>query len=192
MMLLAAALAQQGAEGAPDVAHNAGWILEHAWIFPLIPFVSFLLILGFGKQLKYKGAELGIAALAACFILALGAGVQWIRYVDDVNAAESHGETSAAVLPASTPSATSPVVASPGESAGAAAQSHTTEATTESTGSDGQGAEATPTSEEHGGESAEGESHVVIPPVEKTWTWWQSGGMEFDVGILVDGLSVMM
>ena len=122
MMLLAAALAQQGAEEAADVAHDAGWILEHAWIFPLIPFVSFLLILGFGKQLKYKGAELGIAALAACFVLSLGAGVQWIRYVDDVNAAESHGEASAAVV-ATTPQA-SPVGA-PGESAGAAAQSST-------------------------------------------------------------------
>ena len=84
-----AALAQQGAREAADVAHGAGWILEHAWLFPLIPFVSFLLILGFGKQLKYKGAELGVAALAACFVLSLGAGYQWIRYVDDVNAAGS-------------------------------------------------------------------------------------------------------
>src|SRR4051794_9531593 len=198
MMLLAAALAQQGAEGAADVAHGAGWILEHAWIFPLIPFVSFLLILGFGKQLKYKGAELGVTALAACFVLALGAGYQWVRYVDDVNAAAGHGEESAAVL------STSPAVGAvggPGEAAaGAAAQSPTTEGTrsTGSTGSD-HGAEATTTSgttaEEHG-TSAEGgeheEAHVVIPPVEKTWTWWQSGGMDFDVGILVDGLSVMM
>src|SRR5436190_15661334 len=129
MMLLAAALAQQGAEEAADVAHNAGWILEHAWIFPLIPFVSFLLILGFGKQLKYKGAELGIAALGACFVLALGAGVQWIRYVDDVNANAAGGAEHAATVVA-------PLGAS-GESAGAAAQSHTTEGTTTSTESEG-------------------------------------------------------
>ena len=33
---------------------------------------------------------------------------------------------------------------------------------------------------------------MVIPPVEKTWTWWQSGGIDFDVGILVDNLTVVM
>ena len=48
------------------------WFLEHAWLIPLIPAASFLLILFFGKRMPYKGAEIGIAALAICFALAVG------------------------------------------------------------------------------------------------------------------------
>ena len=107
MMQLAAALAQEGAEETADaVAHGAGWILEHAWIFPLIPFLSFLAILAVGKRLKYKGAELGVAALLACFVLSLGAGYQWIRYIDDAQG--SHGETTTEALLSSPVAASNP------------------------------------------------------------------------------------
>jgi NADH-quinone oxidoreductase subunit L len=44
---------------------------------------------------------------------------------------------------------------------------------------------------EPGAEGGE-EGHAATPPVERTWTWWQSGGTDFEVGIFVDGLSVMM
>jgi len=56
--------------------------------------------------------------------------------------------------------------------------------------------------EEHGGEEAmglivsmaeEGEAaHSGVDAVTRSWTWWQSGGVEFKVGTMVDGLSVMM
>ena len=63
-------------------AEHAGWFLENAWIFPAIPFVSFLLILFFGKRMPKKGAEIGITALSAVFACALIAGAQWISHVD--------------------------------------------------------------------------------------------------------------
>jgi NADH-quinone oxidoreductase subunit L len=50
-----------------------------------------------------------------------------------------------------------------------------------------------------GGEHAAGllvraaeEAHHAIEPVVKTTTWWQNAGHEFEVGTMVDGLSVMM
>ena len=42
-----------------EVAHSAGWFLEHAWLIALIPAVAFALIIGFGKKLPMHGAEIG-------------------------------------------------------------------------------------------------------------------------------------
>ncbi|HSL56399.1 MAG TPA: NADH-quinone oxidoreductase subunit L [Acidimicrobiales bacterium] len=54
----------------------------------------------------------------------------------------------------------------------------------------------------HGGEEAmglvvsmaeEGEgADAGVEAVTRSWTWWQSGGVEFKVGTMVDGLTVMM
>jgi NADH-quinone oxidoreductase subunit L len=57
-------------------------LLAHAWIIPLIPAASFLLILSFGKRLPYKGAEIGIGAVGLSFLLALAVNVRWFRLVD--------------------------------------------------------------------------------------------------------------
>ena len=35
-------------------------------------------------------------------------------------------------------------------------------------------------------------AHAGTEAVVRTWTWWQSGGVEFTVGTMVDGLTVMM
>jgi NADH-quinone oxidoreductase subunit L len=35
-------------------------------------------------------------------------------------------------------------------------------------------------------------AHAGTEAVVRTWTWWQSGGVEFNVGTMVDGLTVMM
>jgi NADH-quinone oxidoreductase subunit L len=170
MMQLAVVTLAATDGSAGDVAHGAGWILEHAWILPLIPFISFLAILAFGRRLRYKGAELGIAALALCFVLALGAAGQWIGYTNDATSS-GHGATSEHAA----------AVAGTGESA---AGPHV--------------AADTPSSDDHGAattsgeEGASGEAEHAVAPVERTWTWWESGGMDFEVGILVDGLSVMM
>jgi NADH-quinone oxidoreductase subunit L len=37
-----------------------------------------------------------------------------------------------------------------------------------------------------------GESLKYVEPVIKTWTWWQSGSVEFTIGQHIDGLSVML
>src|SRR6266480_3089748 len=53
-------------------------MLRNAWLIPLIPAISFVVILFFGSRLPKKGAEVGIGALTASFVLALGGAIQWI------------------------------------------------------------------------------------------------------------------
>jgi NADH-quinone oxidoreductase subunit L len=102
-------------------------VLENAWIIPLVPAASFFLILLFGKRLPRKGSELGIAAVAIAFVLALVVNVQWFDRVENPpDAGHGHGT-------------------------------------------------------EH-----------VVEPVEKAWTWFQSGDVDIEVGMLLDGPAVMM
>jgi NADH-quinone oxidoreductase subunit L len=135
-------------------------VLDHAWIIPLIPAASFFLILFFGKRMPYKGAEIGIAALGACFVLAIVTNVQWFHHVDDAHhTAESaehvtddHATDEHAVED-------DPVIAE-GDHAEAAAEEH--------------------------------EEEPAVEPIRAHLTWWQSGGTEFSVGMLLDGPGVMM
>ncbi len=60
----------------------SGFFLDHAWLIPLIPAVSFWLILGFGKRFGARAAYCGIAALSAVWVLAVGAVIQWIHRVN--------------------------------------------------------------------------------------------------------------
>jgi NADH-quinone oxidoreductase subunit L len=55
-------------------------VLEQIWIIPAITFVSFWLILFFGKKLPFKGSEIGVLALGACLLLSIVAGYQWINH----------------------------------------------------------------------------------------------------------------
>src|SRR5881628_574874 len=57
-------------------------MLKNAWLYPAIPAVSFFLILFFGKRMPKKGAEIGIAAVGASFVLACIAAVEWIDRVE--------------------------------------------------------------------------------------------------------------
>jgi NADH-quinone oxidoreductase subunit L len=129
-------------------------MLENAWIIPLIPAASFLVILLFGKRLQRwprQGGELGIAAVGIAFLLALVVNVQWFGHVDDEEH-EGGGETTEE------------------EHALAAA----------------------PVLQEHGEEGGAAHEEFSVSPYEKTWTWWQSGGVEVTVGMFLDGPSVMM
>src|SRR5919109_278473 len=54
-------------------------MLEQIWIIPAITFVSFWLILFFGRRLKFGGSEIGLVAVGACLVLSSVAGYQWIR-----------------------------------------------------------------------------------------------------------------
>ncbi|MDE0605660.1 MAG: NADH-quinone oxidoreductase subunit L [Acidimicrobiaceae bacterium] len=65
------------------VAHSANWFLEYAWLVPLLPALSFVGILFFGKRMRYRGAELGIAAVSLSFLLAVCAGFAWIQHRDN-------------------------------------------------------------------------------------------------------------
>src|SRR3954447_23398967 len=53
-------------------------MLRNAWLIPLIPALSFFVILFFGKRLPRKGSEIGIGALGIAFVLALVCAAQWI------------------------------------------------------------------------------------------------------------------
>jgi NADH-quinone oxidoreductase subunit L len=64
-------------------------MLRSAWLIPLLPAVSFVAILLFGKRLPRKGAELAVTSVGASFVLACIVLVQWIQRVEDSPAA--HG-----------------------------------------------------------------------------------------------------
>ncbi len=53
-------------------------MLRNAWLIPLIPAISFVLILAFGKRMPRKGSEIGVLALAAAFALSVITAIQWI------------------------------------------------------------------------------------------------------------------
>jgi NADH-quinone oxidoreductase subunit L len=75
-------------------------VLRNAWIIPLIPAVSFALILLIGKRLPRKGAELAVGAVGASFVLACITVVQWIQRVDDQGAHETLSGFGYSLLPA--------------------------------------------------------------------------------------------
>ncbi|MGH2393661.1 MAG: proton-conducting transporter membrane subunit, partial [Candidatus Limnocylindria bacterium] len=52
--------------------------MDNAWLIPLIPAVSFFVILFFGKRMPRKGSEIGILALVASFVLSLLVALEWI------------------------------------------------------------------------------------------------------------------
>ena len=83
MSLLVALAESDSVPTSSTVTHAANWFLENAWLVPLLPALSFVGILFFGKRMRYKGAELGIGAVAASFVLAVCAGFAWLGHHDD-------------------------------------------------------------------------------------------------------------
>ncbi|GBF11827.1 NADH-quinone oxidoreductase subunit L [Tepidibacillus infernus] len=51
-------------------------MFEIAWLIPLFPLISFVLLVAFGRQLKEGAAYVGIVSLLASFALALGVFIQ--------------------------------------------------------------------------------------------------------------------
>ena len=149
----------------------SGWFLETAWLIPAIPALSFFLILFFGKKMKYKGAEFGITAIALSLILAVCCAGQWINQVD--NASKNYEKVSsyetednyddASNLIAEENQVTEPIEVASGEEVNLYAAG-----------------------EESGYEA------VAVDAVIERFTWWETGGKKFQVGIMVDGLAVMM
>ena len=148
-----------------------GWFLETAWLIPALPALSFFLILFFGKKMKYKGAEFGITAIALSLILAICCAGQWMNQVD--NASENYKKSS----------------------------SYETEEKYSETSS--QDLEENALAETIEVASAEqmniyaagdesGYEPVAVDAVIERFTWWETGGKKFQVGIMVDGRAVMM
>jgi NADH-quinone oxidoreductase subunit L len=149
-------------------------VLDNAWVIPLIPAASFWLILFFGKRLPRKGSEIGIAAVGLAFVLALITNVQWFDHVDD---AEQESETHSEEIVEDEHG----LGALEGESAQAEAV-------------------AVPASDSRGVARAEEgealdeaeEGHFEVGPVTREWTWFQNGGVDIEIGMLLDGPAVMM
>ena len=141
---------------AEEVFQASGWFLENAWLIPLLPALSFVGILFFGKRLPKKGAELGITTVGIAFVLAVITAGQWIDQKDasEHSEKEKSGEVEEAFELAAGEDFALPAAA----------------------------------------EDEEGEKHhgVQVAAVVETFTWWENGGQQFDVGIMVDGLTVMM
>jgi NADH-quinone oxidoreductase subunit L len=47
-------------------------VIDQAWLIPVFPIVAFFLILFFGKRTPRHGAEFGIAAIVASFVMSVG------------------------------------------------------------------------------------------------------------------------
>src|SRR5712691_1927219 len=67
------------------------FFLDQAWLVPLIPAVSFVVILLFGKRMPRHGSEVGVAAVGASFVLSCGAAVRWIMRVQDARGGSALG-----------------------------------------------------------------------------------------------------
>ena len=157
-----------------SVTDSANWFLEYAWLVPLLPALSFVGILFFGKRMRYKGAELGIAAVGLSFLLAVCAGFAWLDHRDNfVLPDQPH-----AAATVDTHDDAAPATSGDSDSHADAAPATPGERTDHA-----DAAPATP------GDHNAGHSYVAV---QSRTQWLQSGGVEFSAGVLVDGLSVMM
>jgi NADH-quinone oxidoreductase subunit L len=149
-------------------------VLDNAWVIPLIPAASFWLILFFGKRLPRKGSEIGIAAVGLAFVLALITNVQWFDHVDDAeHEAETHSEEIVeeehGLGALEGESAQAEAVAVPASDLRGVARAEEGEALDEAE-----------------------EGHFEVGPVTREWTWFQNGGVDIEIGMLLDGPAVMM
>jgi NADH-quinone oxidoreductase subunit L len=144
-------------------------VLENAWLIPVIPVVSFWLILFFGKRLPMKGAEIGVGALIVCFALSVVTLGAWVSRDATVPVTHHAAEGEHAV-------AEGEHAADEGEHAG------DEEAPA---GEEAPAAEESPAPEEEHPELKRG-------PVQKEWTWFENGQVKVKIGTLIDGLSVAL
>ncbi|MFV0523660.1 MAG: NADH-quinone oxidoreductase subunit L [Acidimicrobiales bacterium] len=139
------------------------WLYQNAWVIPALPAASFVLIILFGKRLPLKGAEIGIPAVLAAFVLAILTSFTWIG---DIQSEESGAAEHAAAVVETT--------GTDGELAASAA------------GSIDPGTELATEAEGEGHGPARGERVVTER------RWFASGPYEFHIGTIIDGQSVML
>lgn len=179
-------------------------MLTHAWIIPLIPAISFVLILAFGKKLPKGGSEIGIASVTICLILSLTVAAGWIGRVNNPpHESTGHGteqEHAPEGEDHSTGTEAETDTHAPEAEPGADTETHTPEA--EAEGEHGSIADNGPTfakkpvavgqtSAATTAEGGEAEAHVT-PPVQRNISWFKMDNIDIRVGTLVDGLSTLM
>jgi NADH-quinone oxidoreductase subunit L len=157
-------------------------LLDKVWIVPAVMAASFLVILFFGKRLGTRAtAGIGIAAVSVCLVLSVFVAGQWINRVNNppTGAALAQDIVQSNGLTPQT-----------GENIGGEVNAATTDSG-ETVSSSSNASEANTTASE--GHATAGESaHETVPPVVRTVTWFQIGGIQFEMGTLVDGLAAMM
>ncbi|MGI8407562.1 MAG: NADH-quinone oxidoreductase subunit L [Actinomycetota bacterium] len=62
---------EHGGEVVHEVERSGGFMNQHMWLVPLLPFLSFFAILFFGKRSPGKGHAIGLIAVAAAFVISL-------------------------------------------------------------------------------------------------------------------------
>ena len=144
------------------------WILENAFLIPLIPAVSFLVILLFGRSVI--GAErvhrVGITAVGIVWILSMIAAASWVTKVEDTTSSTSDDGEHALI------------VANEGLSASG---STIVDGDLHLAADDGHGAD-------------DGHTYATGPDpvIAEVDGWWSSGLESFAVGTLVDGQTVLL
>ncbi len=66
------------AGGAAAEGFEAGWLTRHVWLIPLLPVVSFVVTLFFGKRFKGGGAWFGVSMMGLALLLSTALGVEWM------------------------------------------------------------------------------------------------------------------
>jgi len=141
-------------------------VSDYAWLVPVLPATSALLIMAIGRQLPKKGAEIGIVAITAALLLSGAIAVEVFGANVDAAAEAHHGEEGDhGEEEADDHAAAGVQVASLGGDAGLLA--------------------AAP------GEEPKGENHAFVN--EKSVVLTPLGeGYEMEAGIRIDGLTAMM
>ncbi|CAB4549175.1 unannotated protein [freshwater metagenome] len=155
-------------------------MIDKVWIIPALMAASFLIILFFGKRWGTRAtAGIGIASVSICLILSVVVAGNWINRV---NNPPTGAALAADIVQANglTPQTGKTI----GEEVNAATKDSGETVATDSHGESGESHASE--AEAHGGE------HESVPPVVRTVTWFQIGGLQFEMGTLVDGLAAMM
>ena len=155
-------------------------MIDKVWIIPALMAASFLVILFFGKRWGTRvTAGIGIASVSICLILSVVVAGNWINRV---NSPPTGAALAADIVQANglTPQTGKTI----GEEVNAATKDSGETVTTDSHGESGESHASE--AEAHGGEPES------VPPVVRTVTWFQIGGLQFEMGTLVDGLAAMM
>ena len=150
------------------------WMLENAFLIPLIPAISFVVILLFGRSVI--GADrvhrVGIAAVGIVWVLSMIAAAAWIVRVEDGTAGPDDTDSHALV----------------GVSEGYAAAGAMSGGENLAAEDDGHGVV-----EDDGHGADDGHGSTGTEPVISTFSgWWSNAGVDFTVGTLVDGTTVLL
>ncbi len=142
-------------------------LLDNAFVIPLIPAISFVVILLFGRS--FIGVErvhkVGIAAVGIVWVLSLFAAVSWIVTVED-SKSSPHDDASYALI-----------------------ETHEGLSAVGASSLDG----GLHLAADDDGYTDDGHSYASAEPViSRVGGWWSSGLQSFAVGTLVDGQTVLL